>query len=269
MLPHMDEASLKAVQKDGREGWVDGPCLWLDHRRFAVGSVNGKPRRPYSEIAALKPVVYAADKTDDPVHPDAAATHKVEKPVAAAQEHTVNTKEAEELSAPANGEVLTTSHTAGSVHPTHPTVSYQNTKAGAEMDTQANKADPELTHAQSAEQAQNAETPITVNHAAPSEAQQPSAGEGTGHAKKTSEQMNMHESLIHDVTTKKMQEESVSLIPSNANGPVHHDELLVASDPTKGLVLETEKMKINGQMKPPMERFVTAVEEFTNVNGRA
>ena len=72
--------------------------------------------------------------------------------------------------------------------------------------------------------------------------------------------MNMHESLIHDMTIKMMQEESISIVPSYANGSAHHDELLVASDPAKGLALETEKLKLNGQMKPPMERFVTAVE---------
>jgi hypothetical protein len=81
--------------------------------------------------------------------------------------------------------------------------------------------------------------------------------------------MNMHEFLIHDVTIKKMQDESISIMPSNANGSAHRDELLVASDPTKGLVLETEKLNINGDMKPPMERFVTAVDEITPISGQA
>jgi hypothetical protein len=65
-----------------------------------------------------------------------------------------------------------------------------------------------------------------------------------------------------------MQEESISIIPSHANGSAYHDELLVASDPAKGLTLETEKLELNGQVNPPMERFVMAVEGVT-VNGPA
>lgn len=265
----MDETTLKAIETDGRKGWIDGPCLWLGHKRFAVGSVNGKPRRPDSEIAALKPVVYAADKTAEPVHPSAVATHKAEKPVAADKKHAVAVEESQEIFAVANGAVPMSNDLAGSVHPSHPTISYQDVQARAERDTQATKADPGLTDAQSAEQAKDTETPLPADDAGPTGVQHTSAGAGAGHATKSSEQMNMHESLIHGVTTKKMQEESLSVIPSNANGSAHHDELLVASDPTKGLVLETEKMNINGQVKPPMERFVTAVEGYTAVNGSA
>lgn len=257
MVPHMDDESLRAVERDGRKGWVDGPCLWLDHKRFVVGSVSGKLRRQDSEIAALKPVVYAADKTEEPVHPKAATEPKSEKPVMAPEKYTVAT------------DLKTTSHIAGSVDPSHPSVSYQNIQNGAEMDTQANKPQPELTHAESAEQAKNVETPLPVDNAAAPEAREALATSGPGHATKTSEQMNMHEFLIHDVTIKTIQDESISIIPSNANGSAHHDELLVASDPTKGLVLETEKLNINGDMKPPMERFVTAVDEITTISGQA
>ena len=265
MVPHMDQPSLKAVEKDGRSGWVEGPCLWLDHRRFAVGSANGKLRRPDSEIASLKPVVYAADKTDEPVHPNAAVTHKAEVPVAS--------KEPEKLTAPpeaaAAAAVPTTSHTAESFDPSHPSVSYQNTQAGAEMQTQANKLDPELTHAESAGQAMAADTGAIIDPLHQQEAHQTSPATGPGHADRASQQTNMHDSLIHDMTTKKLQEEPVSIISSNANGSAHHDELLTASDPAKGFVLETEKMNMNGQVKPSMERFVTSVEDFSAVNGRA
>jgi hypothetical protein len=258
----MDEESLRAVERDGRKGWVDGPCLWLDHKRFAVGSANGNLRRPDSEIAALKPVVYAADKTEEPVHPEAAAKPKAEKPVMAPEKYTVAIGEADTP-------LKTASHTAASVDPSYPTVSYQNVQDGAEMDTQANKPDPELTHAKSAEQAKNAETRLPVDNAAPLEAGGAPAAAGPGHAMKVSDQMNMNETLIHDVTTTKMQDESISLIPSNANGSAHHDDFLVASDPTKGLVLETEKLNMNGDVKPPMERFVTAVDEITTLSGQA
>ena len=269
MVPHMDEESLKAVESDGRSGWVDGPCLWLDHKRFAVGTVNGKLRRPDSEIAALKPVVYAADKTDEPVHPNAAATHKPEAPAVAFNHHVVAPKEPDEFSPPTADTAPNTRHFAEPVHPSHPTVSYQNVEAGTEMDTQANKVDPELTHAQSAEQAKVAHTAEIINSPSQKEVNQPSSAAGAGHAAQESKQLNMHESLIHDMTTKKMQGESVSVIPSNANGSAHHDQLLVASDPAKGLALETHQLSLNGQMKPPLERFVTAVEEIGTFNGTA
>jgi hypothetical protein len=259
MLPHMDEESLRAVQKDGRGGWVDGPCLWLDHKRFAVGSVDGKPRRPDSEIAALKPVVYAADKTDEPVHPNAAASPKPETPIVASEKHTIDSTESEKLSAPANGAIPTPNDTSGSVHPEHLPVPYQNTQSAAEMDTQANKTDPELIHAESEEQANQTDAVTLINPPHEEEPQQTMPITGSGYT--TGAQMNMHESPINDITTKMMQEESISVIPNHANGSAHHDELLVVSDPAKGLALETEKLEINGQVKQPMERFITAVEE--------
>ena len=253
----MDEESLRAVQKDGRSGWVDGPCLWLDHKRFAVGSVDGNPRRPDSEIAALKPVVYAADKTDEPVHPNAAASPTRGKPVVAGEKHAIDSTEPEKLSAPANGAIPT---------PSHPPVPHQNIQAAAETDTETNEADPQLTHAESAEQANHTDAVALIDPPHEEEAQQTIPITDSGHT--TGAQMNMHESLIHDMTIKMMQEESISIILSHANGSAHHDELLVASDPAKGLTLETEKLKINGQMKPAMERFIAAMEEVA-VNGPA
>jgi len=255
----MDEESLRAVQEDGRSGWVDGPCLWLDHKRFAVGSVNGKPRRADSEIAALKPVVYAADKTDEPVHPNAAASPTPGKPIVANEKHAIDSTEPEKLSAPANGTIPTPSHTSGSVNPAHPPVPHQNTQTATETDTETNEVEPQLTHAESAEEVNHTDAVTLIDPPHGEEAQQTIPITDSGHT--TGAQMNMHESLIHDTTIKMMQEESISIIPNHANGSAHHDELLVASDPAKGLALETEKLKINGQVKLPMERFVTAVEE--------
>ena len=73
-LPHMDEEALHAVEKDGHKGWVPGPCLWLDHERVIVGSDKGKLRRADKEVAEKKPVVYAADYTEEPVHADRRAS---------------------------------------------------------------------------------------------------------------------------------------------------------------------------------------------------
>lgn len=296
MVPHMDEESSRAVERDGRKGWVDGPCLWLDRKRFAVGTVDGKLRRPGSEIAALKPVVYAADHTADQVHPNAAAKHKSESSVPTAQGSAADSKGATEPSPAANGDFKV---------PSPPILSSESVQQGAETDVQADQADPEIRHASEASdpvgshhhvdegatmetlankpehevanappvkqaaQAENTETPPTAERAVRSDAEQMPADHGVEQETTDSKQVNVHESLIHDMTTKKLQDESVSRVPSNTNGSAHHDELLVASDPAKGLVLETEKLYIDGQVKPPMERFTTAVEEITTINGRA
>jgi hypothetical protein len=180
----------------------------------------------------------------------------------ASENYIVTTEQAYTLSTLANGELKTTSHAAGSVDPSHPTVPYQNIGDGADMDTQANKLDPQHTHAESAEQAKQAETPPPIYDAAPLGAREAPTAAGPGHATEASDQMNMHESLIHDVMTEKMQNESVFLIPISANGSAHHGELLVASDLTKGLVLETEKLNINCDLRRSMDRFVTAVDEI-------
>ncbi len=330
MLPDMDHDSMHAVEKDGRSGWVEGPCLWLDHQRFAVGTVDGKPRRPDSEIAALKPVVYAADKTDEPVHPDQALVEK--NMDTAAYLEKAEPVQKEEVAA-AGTERLSptplhpvTSSMVSSINPSHPTVSYQNQNPD-EMPTQAAEVGPETaaTPAEPTPEPSGTASPteavtvVTQHEAAKMEDSANSKkkhhfrdmfhhkskhGEDTTHKDKPAEsnhtavpkenttvitqregkpdkatpgrttgtinQVNMHESLVHDLTTKMMEGESVSVIPSHANGNMHDQkELVVASDPKKGLALEADKLNINGQAKPPMERFVTAVEEFTTVNGRA
>lgn len=71
----------------------------------------------------------------------------------------------------------------------------------------------------------------------------------------------------------KLQGESVSVIPAAANGHVSgstgHPEITVASDPSKGLAIETERLALidggadggkNGIERPTIERFVTAAE---------
>ena len=337
-LPHMDEDSIRAVEKDGRSGWVEGPCLWLDHRRFAVGTVNGVLRRPDSEIAALKPVVYAADKTDEPVHPDQGA---IEKNVeTAAHQEKPEPIQKEEVATAESGKLSptplhpVTSSTVNSIIPSHPTVSYQNQNPD-EMSTQAAKSETEAetpaTPAASAEEISATAKPTEAVPAVAAVAAQPEAAktEDSEHSTKkhhfrdifhhkskhsedlthndmhahtngntnskdaenttvikqpegesdkvvpgrmtgTIDQVNVHEALVHEMTTKKMEGESVSTIRSNANGDMKDPgELLVASDPTKGLAVETGKLNINGQAKPPMQRFVTAVEDLTTVIGKA
>eukprot|EP01099_Mayorella_cantabrigiensis_P006075 TRINITY_DN5022_c0_g1_i1.p1 TRINITY_DN5022_c0_g1~~TRINITY_DN5022_c0_g1_i1.p1 ORF type:complete len:517 (-),score=63.76 TRINITY_DN5022_c0_g1_i1:3-1553(-) len=78
-LPDLDAETLAALEKDGNKGWVRGPCLWLDGERLVVGSENGKLRRPDSEVEKHLPIVYAADYTEVPVHPDRKASKASDK----------------------------------------------------------------------------------------------------------------------------------------------------------------------------------------------
>lgn len=66
--PDLDQETREALERDGHKGWVKGPALWLNNKRIVVGSENGKARRSDKEIAEMKPIVYAADYTEDPVH---------------------------------------------------------------------------------------------------------------------------------------------------------------------------------------------------------
>lgn len=72
--PDLDEETRTALEKDGNKGWVKGPALWLNNERIVVGSENDKLRRSDKEIAEKKPIVYAADYTEDPVHPEKRAS---------------------------------------------------------------------------------------------------------------------------------------------------------------------------------------------------
>lgn len=73
-MPDLDDEIREALERDGNKGWVKGPALWLNNERIVVGSENGKARRSDKEIAEMKPIVYAADYTEQPVHPEKRAS---------------------------------------------------------------------------------------------------------------------------------------------------------------------------------------------------
>ncbi|RMD42823.1 hypothetical protein DV735_g2309, partial [Chaetothyriales sp. CBS 134920] len=73
-FPDVDEPARAALERSGNSNWIKGPCLWLDNQRIVVGSEHGKSRNTHYNLEALKPVVYAADYTENPVHPDRKAS---------------------------------------------------------------------------------------------------------------------------------------------------------------------------------------------------
>jgi len=65
-----------------------------------------------------------------------------------------------------------------------------------------------------------------------------------------------HVKKMNEAVAQALSQESVSEIPATANGHAGaHPEVLVASDASKGLAIESEKLG-----RPPIERFVTAAE---------
>ena len=67
-IPNLDDEAKKVLSSDGNDGWLRGPCLYLDHTRVVVGAENGKLRRSVPDVEKMKPIVYAADDTPEPVH---------------------------------------------------------------------------------------------------------------------------------------------------------------------------------------------------------
>lgn len=55
-VPHLDATTTAALERNGSNGWIKGPCLWEQDQRIPVGTVNGKPRRP----AWVEPIPVAA-----------------------------------------------------------------------------------------------------------------------------------------------------------------------------------------------------------------
>lgn len=322
-LPHMDVDALRAVEKDGHKGWVSGPCLWLEHERVIVGSDKGKLRRADKEVAQMKPVVYAADYTEEPVHPDRKASIIGRKSIArevpqsmlreksmangtagTPQEETKAGVVAGGLTAataaklasqpktprqekqPKYDENVRTAPFEGSpvrVSPTpqpgHPAVTAEYLSSDEQLDakdaaTPVKQTEPAHEEPDQGITAMPTEAAATVpaisestSKAEPETALAAPPAASTSTAPPGMPQpgpISSHQQQVHAAIATKMDGESVSVIPehSGANGGLAHPEITTASDPTKGLAVETEKLALadtNG--RPAMgERFHTAVE---------
>lgn len=262
-LPHLDEVTRAAVEKDGNKGWVRGPCLWLDGQRVVVGSVNGQPRTPDAEVQKRKPVIYAADYTETPVHPDKklsrtanpAGTANMANGTAAAHHRAEEAAEAAGTDGATAANIIATEsnaepHAGRSFQPSiHSTTTHHN----HHHNHHHHHILPHHHHQQ-------------PQPHAPS---MPQPGPVPAHAV----------AMTHAVAAQ-LADESVSTIPAAANGhagPAQaHPEVIVASDPSKGLAIEAERLTLvedspSGAAnvekevdvhveRPPIERFVTAAE---------
>lgn len=299
-LPHLDDETRAAVETDGNKGWVRGPCLWLDGQRVVVGSEKGKLRRPDSDIEKKKPVVYAADYTEVPVHPDRKLSlvrkksEKIANGTASPHHH------AEEAAAAATGGVTTAtiieSNTDSGDAQVTPPPPQTPTNKPEQLNTDgknlhASPMDGSPVHVPDSQPAAPAITAeyistISVPHDAASVSEIPAPPPNTQEPSRVSSPQPQvaalpqsgpappHAVAMTQAIAAKLQGESVSTIPAVANGHAAggpgHPEITVASDPSKGLAIETEKLvltdhgsgseKGQGLDRPPMERFVTAAE---------
>jgi hypothetical protein len=241
-MPHLDDETRAALETDGNKGWVRGPCLWLDGKRVPVGSEKGKPRRPIPDVEKLKPVVYAADYTETPVHPEKklSIVSKARVPSGAEPAH----HEAEEHAAEATGGA-----TAANIIATE-----TNSEQAAQV-PQPQSPEP---------QPVPSTTSTSEVYAHPPSQPQPGP-------------VPEYTVALTSAIDNKLADESVSIIPPTANGHANGHatapseggpEVVVASDLSKGLAIEAEKLQITddphqkegGAQRPGIERFVTAQE---------
>ncbi|KIV85309.1 hypothetical protein PV11_01015 [Exophiala sideris] len=298
-LPHLDAETRAAVEKDGNNGWVKGPCLWLSGRRVVVGSEKGKIRTPDTEVERLKPVVYAADYTANPVHSGKTTSSQSQPPPQSPSTHTEANQthnnhqnahhnhhshhhqksqpangtaephhQAEEAAATAGGGV--TAATIIEKETSHPNdqppaiTERETTHLSGQPSDQAPLFSRSLyaSVTTSAPAPEPSESPVVPTPAA----QAPSQVHAHPPAQPQPGPVPEYAVLMTKAVADKLQGESVSVIPATANGHAGgHPEVTVASDPSKGLAIETERLAIadpgaSSAGRPHMERFVTAAE---------
>ncbi|KIV91409.1 hypothetical protein PV10_05952 [Exophiala mesophila] len=293
-LPDLDAETRAALEKDGNKGWVTGPCLWLDGQRLVVGSQDGTLRKPDSEVEKHLPIVYAADYTDVPVHPDRKLSKASEK---ARLSHAANgTAEPHHIAESETAKVAPDGATTATVIAAQTKPTSSQTQLDPEKlegknihSSPASGSAVHLPTAQAAHPAVTAEYISSNNnltaqelhevpvedHPHPSQSvpvesrrqsqthSRPSTAGGAPHvaALPQSGPISEHAEAMNKAVVEGLSGESVSEIPATANGhsTEGHAEVLIASDGSKGLAIEQDKLD-----RPPMERFVTAGTGLTS-----
>lgn len=325
-MPDLDQETLSALERDGNKGWVKGPALWLNNERIVVGSENGKLRRSDREIAEKKPIVYAADYTEQPVHPEkrrssivSRGSGSVRDPSSAKnlevntisapnghlakpppsplpeEDHTprvpveagaaagisagaattaaaVSTGKQQESSIPPHIPVENVRNAPmGDLHvhlpnnqaaPPSTTAEYISPTPSKEQITREPTHRPEEKSASSVthdSRAHSAGAAAAVNAASTVEADHSSnprfvSETPPGHTQPGP--LPAHQAELSRAIAQKLEQESTVTIPATANGTLPHPDVVVASDLSKGLGLEAEKLAL----RPQPERFVTAME---------
>ena len=355
-VPKPEPEILAKLEGEGRKGWSPGPAYWLDHRMVLVGKDHGKLRQEGTDVQALKPFVYAADQTDEPVHPNAAQTNGLLSPHSAqvtngsVNKYSEAGKDVNHTGAVTTAAVAATAAGTAAVvsadtpstkdHPTSPTKDIpseelrkspvdgsavrmpqtlpnpptataeyvssgsHSAEAPPSSPTKKHHHFPHLHHHDhhssplaTSTTATQEETSVPTQHSTTAETTSHTASVPASASTISQENVppiaaipqpgppSNHESQMTSAITSKLAGESVSIIPASssassiagANGHLVHPELLVATDPSKGLALETSKLNlatggrlseehamadggVGGGQRPVLERFVTALE---------
>lgn len=316
-LPDLDDELRAILEQDGNKGWVRGPALWLNNERVVVGSENGKLRRSDKEIAEKKPIVYAADYTEEPVHPEKrlsiVSAHKKSldingqpnekvvldhpSPLPESPNAPQEDKQLGHLApsaaavAPAAAETNRPATPQKKEIPTH--LNADNVRTSPMGDSQVHLPDSQpAPPATTAEYISPTPSRVQVNsdpsqkeHLETEEAQAAEAGSVAAATAATTtvppqpstpQQMSSpppghaqpgplpaHTAEINRTIASKLEQESTVTIPASANGLLPHPEVVVASDASKGLAMEEDKLALKGDKtteRPQPERFVTAQE---------
>jgi hypothetical protein len=281
-LPHLDDETREALERDGNKGWVPGPQLWLNNQRVVVGKEKGKLRRNPADIEKMKPVVYAADGTDEPVHPGsgkgsfeneppkekvqaangspiAPATTQVKDTAPSASPPPPSTSEAPAPTTSSNIDPSNIRHAPIDGAPVHlPTHQPGFPEQVAEYISQDNLTQPNGSADQSATESTSEPTPSTASPAAPTpvpaaapapKSEPPSLINGTHPpavpAVPAPGPKSTHETEVTKAIASKLEGESVSILPASSavNGDIPHPEVLVTSDRSKGIAVEAEKVE--------------------------
>ncbi|KAK5094522.1 hypothetical protein LTS08_008574 [Lithohypha guttulata] len=329
-IPNLDAETRAALERDGNKGWVKGPALWLNGERVVVGSENGKLRRSDREIAEKKPIVYAADYTEAPVHPDkrlSVVSSGRKKSLDVATNPTANghiskpspsplPEEDRQSTLPSPGTGATVSASAGATRhaqpppareqqaPSHiPTAEIRTAPmADLQVHLPSNQAALPATTAEyisptkSAEQVAppQASPSVSLPTSAPTEQLETYESRAHGAGASAAETaaatfvssqpttmndisaappghtqpgpLSAHTAEVSRTIARKLELESTVTIPATANGALPHPDVVVASDASKGLAMEAEKLSLSNTHKslhagrPQPERFVTALE---------
>lgn len=339
-IPNLDEDAKAVLEEDGNREWVRGPCLWLDHTRIVVGKEKGKLRRDIAEVQKMKPVVYAADDTEEPVHQErrrssvtseSMKSKKVKETTAAkldriqsetvvpttgaaaattaipAETNVKKSEVSEHVPTPVTTEpppeikvddtTADWAKSAPSPVPSNvPAANIYQSAGGSDVNLPP-KAEQAAFPQQTAEYISSAPPTTTAGHTSTTKAAPAAAIAATTTAASAATAAPTLTNGVHQSTTsstaadttssssppppgitapgptpehtiavnKAIAEklatggESISVLPAE-NGVLPHPEMVVTSDRSKGLAVESEKVEGLAKERPGMERFQTAAE---------
>ena len=223
--PALGEAEKEATCRDGHREWIPGPCLWVDEKRVAVGSVHGKDRR-----ANVPPEMVGRASLQLNGIPAAGR-----KSMAGSTRSGRDTAQSNEPRR--TGSVASAAHAPA---PNHASPAEQHVAHAEKNVKDSTVASEHMTNG------------FTTH---PSPAPQPAA---SNHVPLHSSNLSAHTAVTARAAHLVPTETSVSTTSSGGiylSRPAGSSEALAEE-----LAAKTERLSMNGPARPPIEHFVTAAE---------